>query len=1353
MQTAISSNAYSPSGEIPATGASKASAYAGYQIIRRNGAVVAFEPHKIAVALMKAFLAVRGAHGAASASVREAVDTLTESVVRALLRSRPSGGTFHIEDVQDQVELGLMRGSHHDVARAYVLYRERRSQERLSQGRAPAQAPTDLQVQDHGQRVPLNQGGLQKLIEDSCAGLGDEVTAAPVLAETRRNLYDGVPVDEVYKAAILAARTLIEKDPGYTRVTARLLMHTIRREVLGDDVLQHEMGQRYVEYFPQFIRKGVDAELLDERMMQFDLVRLGAALKPERDMNFDYLGLQTLYDRYFLHIRKQRIELPQAFFMRVAMGLSLGEIDREARAIEFYEVLSTFDFMSSTPTLFNAGTRRSQLSSCYLTTVPDDLDGIYESIKDNALLSKFAGGLGNDWTSVRALGSHIKGTNGESQGVVPFLKVVNDTAVAVNQCFAPDTGVYTSEGVKAIRDIRPGDLVLGHSGQYREVTERMVYNQTDPMVAIDVKHTVEPLLVTDAHPFWAIQGVPLGQANARTEAWLDKGKVAAAWVESGQLAQGDYIGFAIPTEVVAVQGFTEDDARMYGILLGDGHLSKDGMQWGVSGNPQRDEHLDFVRQYLSAQGIHCWETARGETYAQIHWASGRGVLRDGTTGRIVSAGAATMPFVYDDLYDANHHKRIAPRLAHLPRSQTLALVRGLLETDGCVSRGKELTFTSASEPLAEGVRYQMLRLGVPVAGQKRTRRHNHVGQRSDGSKVVFDSEGTSIDLRIPAIPELATLIGCAPVTKRNWIERDGIVFSRVRSIRPITPKPMVVDLKVDVDESYQTVAGLAHNGGKRKGAVCAYLESWHLDIEEFLELRKNTGDDRRRTHDMNTANWIPDLFMRRVMEGGDWTLFSPSTCPDLHDLFGIAFEQAYTRYEGMAQRGEIKLFKRIRAVDLWRKMLSMLFETGHPWITFKDACNVRSPQQHVGVVHSSNLCTEITLNTNASEIAVCNLGSVNLAHHLTDGPNGTRVLDTAKLKKTISTAMRMLDNVIDINYYAVKKARDSNLRHRPVGLGLMGFQDALYQLRVPYASQEAVEFADRSMEAICYHAYWASTDLAAERGRYQSYAGSLWDRGILPLDSLKLLAEQRGGYVEVDTSSTLDWDALRTRIGEVGMRNSNCVAIAPTATISNIIGVDASIEPSFGNLSVKSNLSGEFTIVNEYLVRDLKKLGLWDDIMVMDLKHFDGSLRRIDRVPEELKQLYATAFEVEPRWLVEAGARRQKWIDQAQSLNIYMAGASGKKLDETYKLAWLRGLKTTYYLRTTSATSAEKSTVGAGSHNAVSSGSTGGMNAASSLDKAAAAAQALMAAAAADATPATDVKFCAIDDPGCEACQ
>jgi ribonucleoside-diphosphate reductase alpha chain len=966
LSSTSSATAHGGSGTAAAARVVAPSAYAGYQIIRRNGSVVAFEPSKIAVALMKAFLAVHGTQGAASASVRETVDGLTESVVRALLRSRPGGGSFHIEDIQDAVELGLMRGSHHEVARAYVLYRERRAQERARQGALPVAPASTLHVIDGGQRVPLDMASLHALIESACAGLGAEVQSAPILAETQRNLYDGVPIDEVYKAAILAARTLIEKDPSYTRATARLLLHTIRREILGGEVMQAAMHERYADYFPGFIKQGVAAELLDEKMMQFDLRKLGEALKADRDLQFDYLGLQTLYDRYFLHLRKQRIELPQAFFMRVAMGLALNEVDREARAIEFYEVLSTFDFMSSTPTLFNAGTRRSQLSSCYLTTVADDLDGIYEAIKENALLSKFAGGLGNDWTPVRALGSHIKGTNGESQGVVPFLKVVNDTAVAVNQ------------------------------------------------------------------------------------------------------------------------------------------------------------------------------------------------------------------------------------------------------------------------------------------------------------------------------------------------------------------------------------------GGKRKGAVCAYLETWHLDIEEFLELRKNTGDDRRRTHDMNTANWIPDLFMKRVIDGGDWTLFSPSTCPDLHDKFGRAFEQAYAGYEAKVDRGELDLYKRVPARDLWRKMLSMLFETGHPWITFKDACNVRSPQQHVGVVHSSNLCTEITLNTNSSEIAVCNLGSVNLAQHLTDGPDG-KVIDHAKLKKTVSTAMRMLDNVIDINYYAVKKARDSNLRHRPVGLGIMGFQDSLYQLRIPYASQAAVEYADRSMEAVCYQAYWASTELAEERGRYSSYKGSLWDRGILPIDSLDLLAEARGGHVEVDRSSTLDWGALRARIAQHGMRNSNCVAIAPTATISNIIGVDASIEPSFSNLSVKNNLSGDFTVINEYVVRDLKKLGLWDDVMVMDLKHFDGSLRRIDRVPEELKSLYATAFEVEPSWLVEAAARRQKWIDQAQSLNIYMAGASGKKLDDTYKLAWLRGLKTTYYLRTIGATHAEKSTVtSSGQLNSVGSG-------VGAADKSAARSSANFTASA--SAPATDMKFCAIDDPTCEACQ
>jgi ribonucleoside-diphosphate reductase alpha chain len=970
-----------------------ASAFNAYQIIRRNGSVVPFDPAKISVALMKAFLAVHGSQGSASSSVRSVIDDLTQSVVRALMRSRPGGGTFHIEDVQDAAELGLMRAGHHEVARAYVLYRERRAQERAQERVNSVEQPTvavTLHVVDSGQRVPLDRAALHALIQSACEGLAGEVRAQPILLETERNLYDGVPLDEVYKAAILAARTLIEKDPDYSYATARLLLHTIRKEIMGEAITQADMARAYVEYFGDFVKRGIDAELLDERLQQFDLKRLGAALKPERDLQFDYLGLQTLYDRYFLHVGKKRIEMPQAFFMRVAMGLSLNEIDREARAIEFYEVLSSFDFMSSTPTLFNSGTRRSQLSSCYLTTVPDDLDGIYESIKENALLSKFAGGLGNDWTRVRAMGSHIKGTNGESQGVVPFLKVVNDTAVAVNQ------------------------------------------------------------------------------------------------------------------------------------------------------------------------------------------------------------------------------------------------------------------------------------------------------------------------------------------------------------------------------------------GGKRKGAVCTYLETWHLDVEEFLELRKNTGDDRRRTHDMNTANWIPDLFMRRVMERGAWTLFSPADCPDLHDLFGQAFERAYVAYEEKADRGELKLFKRVAATDLWRKMLTMLFETGHPWITFKDACNVRSPQQHVGVVHSSNLCTEITLNTSDTETAVCNLGSVNLVRHLKDGPAG-KGLDHDKLRRTISVAMRMLDNVIDINYYAVKKARDSNMRHRPVGLGLMAFQDCLYELRMPYASDAAVRFADESMEAICYYAYWASTELAKERGRYSSYQGSLWSKGILPLDTLRLLEEQRGGFVEVDTSSTLDWDSLRSKIAQDGMRNSNCVAIAPTATISNIIGVDACIEPCFGNLAVKSNLSGEFTVVNAYLVKDLKRLGLWDDVMVMDLKHFDGSLRPIDRVPDDVKAIYATAFEVDTTWMVEAAARRQKWIDQAQSLNIYMAGASGKRLDDTYKLAWLRGLKTTYYLRTIGATHAEKSTVRAGALNAVSSGgdiaassASAAKAAESALDRIASAAKAQMesGARASDAAkpvsaavPATDIKFCAIDDPGCEACQ
>jgi ribonucleoside-diphosphate reductase alpha chain len=1308
--------------------------YADYKIIRRNGAVVGFEPDKIAVAMTKAFLAVAGNTAAASAGVRDKVQALTQSVVQSLMRRHPAGGTFHIEDVQDQVELAMMRAGEHQVARSYVLYREERARERAKRAQEAVESrQPQIHVMVGGAKEPLDTAKLEVLITSACEHLGADVEPRKIMDATLRDLYDGVPLEEVHKCAILAARMLIEQDPDYTYVTARLLLHTIRREVLGEEVLQAEMSSRYAEYFPTFISQGVKAQLLDEKLASFDLKRLGAALKPERDLQFNYLGLQTLYDRYFLHIHERRIELPQAFYMRVAMGLSLNEINREDRAIEFYNVLSTFDFMSSTPTLFNAGTLRSQLSSCYLTTVADDLDGIYEAIKENALLSKFAGGLGNDWTPVRALGSYIKGTNGKSQGVVPFLKVVNDTAVAVNQCFAPETKVYAADGLKAIKDVRQGDLVLGKSGTYREVTQRFAYNQTAAMVSVKVKHAIDALLVTAGHPFYAIQGVPMEQANDRTLAWLAKGKVKAEWVDAGHLRAGDYVAQVVPTEVVHVAGMSEEDARLYGVLLGDGHLSKDGMEWGVSGNPSKDEHLAFVRSYLEARGIHYWVTGRGETYAQIHWAFGRGVRRDATTGRIVGAGTATMPFGYEDIYDEAGCKRISRRFAHLPKPHTMSMIRGLLETDGGVSRGKEIYFTNTSRPLIDGLRYQLLRMGVPTAGQYRERANAHDAVRSDGSTTRFEGVTKAYDLRIPAVPEVAALVGCKPIARKNWLEIEGKLFSRVTEIESITPKPFVYDLKVEGDASYMTTSGLAHNGGKRKGAVCCYLETWHLDIEEFLELRKNTGDDRRRTHDMNTANWIPDLFMKRVMEGGEWTLFSPSDVPDLHDKFGKAFEEAYIVYEKKAARGELKLHKKIPAQSLWRKMLTMLFETGHPWITFKDPANIRSPQNHVGVVHSSNLCSEITLNTNAEEIAVCNLGSVNLHAHIKDGK-----LDHAKLRKTIAIGMRMLDNVIDINYYAVRKAHDSNKRHRPVGLGIMGFQDCLHELRIPYASEAAVEFADRSMEAVCYFAYWASTELAKERGRYSSFPGSLWDRGIFPQDTLKLLLDERGGYVEIDMSESMDWSALRKRIKEHGMRNSNCIAIAPTATISNIIGVSASIEPNYQNLFVKSNLSGEFTVVNEYLVKDLKKLGLWDAVMVNDLKHFDGSIGKIDRVPQELRNIYATAFEVDSKWLVEAGARRQKWIDQAQSLNIYMGGASGKKLDETYKLAWLRGLKTTYYLRTLAATSAEKSTGKGGELNAVSS--SGGL-------------QGLGTATESTADATAEAKFCSIDNPDCEACQ
>lgn len=921
--------------------------FSEFKVIKRAGrkeGIVDFDLEKISVALTKAFIAVEGQEAANSDRVRDLTTHLANQIMEALRRKMPGGGNVQIEDIQDQVELALMRNEQQKVARAYVLYREERRKQR-EQNEKVSVKPGQIRVKrDDGSLVPLDEERMKVVIAEACEGL-ENTNADYIFNDTKRNLFDGIDYKEVAKAMVLSARALVETERSHARVAARLVLDDLRAEALGfmgiaAEATHHEMKKYYPVAFKTYIHKGIELELLDPKLADFDLERLGTALNYEHDHLFDYLGIQTLYDRYFIHYKETRFELPQVFFMRVAMGLALLEEDKNGRAIEFYELISNFDYMTATPTLFNSGTLRSQLSSCYLTTIPDDLYGIYGAMRDNAMLSKFAGGLGNDWTPVRAMNARIKGTNGRSQGVIPFLKVANDTAVAVNQ------------------------------------------------------------------------------------------------------------------------------------------------------------------------------------------------------------------------------------------------------------------------------------------------------------------------------------------------------------------------------------------GGKRKGAVCAYLETWHMDIEDFLELRKNSGDDRRRTHDMNTANWVPDLFMKRVCEDAAWTLFSPSDTPDLHDLYGEAFEKAYVAYEKLAAAGKIP-HKTLPASTLWRKMLTMLFETGHPWITFKDPCNIRSPQGHVGVVHSSNLCTEITLNTSADEIAVCNLGSINLVAHLNE--KGEILRD--KLKKTIKTAIRMLDNVVDVNYYSVPQARKSNLRHRPVGLGVMGFQDALYVKRAPYDSKEAVEFADEIMEIIGYHAIECSSDLAGERGSYESFEGSLWSQGILPIDSIGLLQKSRGQYLQQDTSMRLDWSALRAKVRTQGMRNSNTMAIAPTATIANIVGVSQGIDPIYQNLYVKSNLSGEFTVLNDYLVKDLKKLGLWDEVMVNDLKYYNGSVKAIGRVPTELKRLYATAFEIDPSWLVEAGSRRQKWLDQAQSLNLYVAVPSGKVLDNLYKLAWKRGLKTTYYLRTMGATSTEKSTSNRTELNAVKMKDT------------------------------EAPKACSIADPDCEACQ
>jgi len=929
------------------------------KITRKDGSVVRFNPMKVAAQIEEVFKIAHNLQGPSDDIIVGAVNYITQQVIAKAISLSKSGATVTFDALQDEIEYQLMKEGHFVVAKSFILYRASMGEQSHTPMEHPPLEETHqrqfLTVDQGGQKVFVSELQLLQRLKFACRGLEDLVSADTLLQESIKNFYDEMKESEIDQANIMAAKAKIEIEPAYSTVASRLLLDTLYRETMQIPASSADLESAHRQYFKEYLQKGVELKRISPALLEFDLDKLSQAMQLQRDDQFTYLGLQTLYDRYFIHNDGQRMETPQIFWMRVAMGLSLKEgAEKNQRAIEFYDLLSSFAFVSSTPTLFNSGTLHSQLSSCYLSTIMDDLSHIFKVISDDAQLSKWAGGLGNDWTSVRATGAQIKGTNGKSQGIIPFLKVANDTAVAVNQ------------------------------------------------------------------------------------------------------------------------------------------------------------------------------------------------------------------------------------------------------------------------------------------------------------------------------------------------------------------------------------------GGKRKGAMCAYLETWHLDIEDFLDLRKNTGDERRRTHDMNTANWIPDLFMKRVAQNGMWTLFDPSTTPDLHDLYGTAFEKRYEEYEKMVDEGKIKLFKKVEATGLWRKMLSMLFETGHPWITFKDPSNIRSPQDHVGVVHSSNLCTEILLNTSAKETAVCNLGSINLPLHMTKTG-----LDEKKLCRTIKTAIRMLDNVIDINFYPIVEAENANLQHRPIGLGIMGFQDALYMQDISYASHAAIEFADKSMEMISYYAILSSSELAKERGAYPSYKGSKWDRGLLPIDTIDLLAKERGGSLDMDKNYSMDWDKVRESIRKYGMRNSNTMAIAPTATISNITGVSQSIEPMYKHLFVKSNLSGEFTIPNMYLVEKLKQAGLWDEHMLDDLKYFDGSIAEIERIPQDIKQLFLTAFEIDPEWLIECASRRQKWIDMGQSLNLYLFEPSGKKLHQMYTLAWTKGLKTTYYLRSMAATQIEKSTTDINKR---------GLQPRWMKNKSASSNVQIDREASAP-------KSCSILDPGCESCQ
>jgi ribonucleoside-diphosphate reductase alpha chain len=931
-------------------------------VVKRSGEVVGFDYTRIFNAIGAAIKA--GDEEYSDIQVSELTSEIEEEILTRFTEFYPN-----VENIQDIVEKHLIRADMFTVARRYIIYRAERSKEREQQREKVAQkaelGKLKIRKKD-GRTVLFNPQKIRQTISKACEGYSTTISPDLIVKELTRNIFDGASTSDIERALILSATAFIERDPDYSKLSAKLFLQRLYKEAMEVSVNEDTIDAEYRRTFIDGIKFGTENNYLDKRLLEFDLEKLSNSLSLEKDDLFQFIGIQTLYERYFLKDNERRFELPQAFWMRVAMGTAMNEKDKEARALEFYNILSSMEFVSSTPTLFHSGTPHPQLSSCYLTTISDDLSHIFKCVGDNAQLSKWSGGLGNDWTNIRATGSRINSTNVDSQGVIPFLKIANDVTVAINR------------------------------------------------------------------------------------------------------------------------------------------------------------------------------------------------------------------------------------------------------------------------------------------------------------------------------------------------------------------------------------------SGKRRGATCAYLETWHLDIEDFLDLRRNTGDDRRRTHDMNTANWIPDLFMKRVVEEKEWTLFSPEEVPNLHESYGSKFEEVYTNYENQIESGKIKKFKKIHAPDLWKKMLTRIFETGHPWITFKDPCNIRSPQDHVGVVHSSNLCTEITLNTSPEETAVCNLGSINLEKHITlDGK-----LDRELLQKTVKTAIRMLDNVIDLNFYPTIEARNSNLKHRPIGLGIMGLQDVFFKLNLPFESPKALNFSDQLLEFISYNAILTSSELAKERGSYESFNGSKWDRGIFPLDTLSLLEKERKENIEINKIASLKWEEVRAKVKKYGMRNSNTMAIAPTATISNIAGCFPCIEPIYKNIYVKSNISGEFTVVNSYLVSDLKKLNLWSKDMLDKIKYSDGNLDKIDEIPEQLKNKYKEAFSIDPFMLLKHSAVRGKWIDQSQSTNIFMQGGSGKLLSEIYITAWKLGLKTTYYLRTLAASQIEKSTLDAGQfgytqkreHKKLEVDNDEGF---------------LQNEKAGDDRPATEVtSSCSvITDPDCEACQ